>query len=70
MDYVPNVIHDNAASQTLCRAQRWDEFRLCWIEMAKDGVLPANDTYSMLISEVAKAGLVSGSLLWIKHMRE
>ncbi|KAJ8434682.1 hypothetical protein Cgig2_024754 [Carnegiea gigantea] len=37
--------------------------------MAKDGVLPANDPYSMLISEFGKASLVSGSLLWIKHMK-
>jgi len=68
-DYVPNVIHYNVVLQTLCRARRWDELRLCWNEMAENGVLPTNNTYSMLISEYGKAGLVSESLLWIKHMK-
>lgn len=68
-DYVPNVIHYNVVLRTLGRAQRWDELRLCWIEMAKDGVLPTNNTYSMLVDVYGKAGLVEESLLWIKHMR-
>lgn len=68
-DYVPNVIHYNVVLRTLGRAQRWDELRLCWIEMARDGILPTNNTYSMLIDVYGKAGLVNESLLWIKHMR-
>ncbi|RVX08616.1 Pentatricopeptide repeat-containing protein [Vitis vinifera] len=34
-DYVPNVIHYNVVLRVLGRAQKWDELRLCWIEMAK-----------------------------------
>ncbi|KAL2938038.1 hypothetical protein RDABS01_021487 [Bienertia sinuspersici] len=68
-DYVPNVIHYNVVLRMLGRAERWDELRLCWIEMAKDGVLPTNNTYSMLVDVYGKAGLVEESLLWIKHMR-
>ncbi|KMT02013.1 hypothetical protein BVRB_9g208830 [Beta vulgaris subsp. vulgaris] len=68
-DYVPNIIHYNVVLRTLGRAQRWDELRLCWIEMARDGVLPSNNTYSMLVDVYGKAGLVEESLLWIKHMR-
>ncbi|KAL5710940.1 hypothetical protein ACHQM5_021445 [Ranunculus cassubicifolius] len=37
-DYIPNVIHYNVVLRVLGRAQKWDELRLCWIEMAKDGV--------------------------------
>ncbi|KNA03553.1 hypothetical protein SOVF_208020, partial [Spinacia oleracea] len=68
-DFAPNVIHYNVVLRKLGRAQRWDELRLCWIEMAKDGVLPTNNTYSMLVDVYGKAGLVEESLLWIKHMR-
>ncbi|KAI9122536.1 hypothetical protein K1719_006376 [Acacia pycnantha] len=46
-EYVPNVIHYNVVIRALGKAQRWDELRLCWIEMAKSGVLPANDTYRL-----------------------
>lgn len=67
--YVPNVIHYNIVLRALGRAQRWDELRLCWVEMAKNGVLPTNNTYGMLVDVYAKAGLVKEALLWIKHMR-
>ncbi|MCH92736.1 pentatricopeptide repeat-containing protein, partial [Trifolium medium] len=52
----------------LGRAQQWDELRLCWIEMAKNNVLPTNNTYSMLVHCYGKAGLAKEALLWIKHM--
>ncbi|KAJ4975427.1 hypothetical protein NE237_000533 [Protea cynaroides] len=68
-DYVPNVIHYNVVLRSLGRAQRWDELRLCWIEMAKDGVLPTNNTYGMLVDVYGKAGLVKEALLWLRHMR-
>lgn len=68
-EYVPNVIHYNVVLRVLGRAQRWDELRLCWIEMAKKGVLPTNNTYSMLVDVYGKAGLVKEALLWIKHMK-
>ncbi|CAA0817940.1 Pentatricopeptide repeat-containing protein [Striga hermonthica] len=68
-DYVPNVIHYNIVLRELGRAKKWDELRLCWIEMAKKGVLPTNNTYSMLIDVYGKAGLVKEALLWIKHMK-
>ncbi|KAE8075877.1 hypothetical protein FH972_014560 [Carpinus fangiana] len=68
--YVPNVIHYNVVLRALGRAQKWDELRLCWIEMAKNGVLPTNNTYGMLIDVYGKAGLVKESILWIKHMRQ
>ncbi|OMO88989.1 hypothetical protein CCACVL1_08074 [Corchorus capsularis] len=68
-EYVPNVIHYNIVLRALGRAQRWDELRLCWIEMAKYGVLPTNNTYGMLVDVYGKAGLVKEALLWIKHMR-
>lgn len=68
--YVPNVIHYNVVLRALGRAQKWDELRLCWIEMAKNGVLPSNNTYGMLVDVYGKAGLVKESLLWIKHMRQ
>ncbi|KAJ8748321.1 hypothetical protein K2173_001740 [Erythroxylum novogranatense] len=68
-DYVPNVIHYNIVLRALGRAQRWDELRLCWIEMAKNGILPTNNTYGMLIDVYGKAGLVMEALMWIKHMR-
>ncbi|KAK6282020.1 hypothetical protein POUND7_015845 [Theobroma cacao] len=68
-DYVPNVIHYNIVLRALGRAQKWDELRLCWIEMAKNGVLPTNNTYGMLVDVYGKAGLVKEALLWIKHMR-
>jgi len=67
-DYVPNVIHYNIVLRVLGRAKRWDELRLCWMDMAKNGVLPTNNTYGMLVDVYAKAGLVE-ALLWIKHMR-
>ena len=68
-DYVPNVIHYNVVLRVLGRAQKWDELRLCWIEMAKNGVLPTNNTYGMLVDVYGKAGLVKEALLWIKHMK-
>lgn len=37
--------------------------------MAKNGVLPTNNTYSMLVDVYGKAGLVQEALLWIRHMR-
>ncbi|KAG5233432.1 pentatricopeptide repeat-containing protein [Salix suchowensis] len=67
-NYVPNVIHYNIVLRVLGRAKRWDELRLCWMDMAKNGVLPTNNTYGMLVDVYAKAGLVE-ALLWIKHMR-
>ncbi|KAF5175866.1 Pentatricopeptide repeat-containing protein [Thalictrum thalictroides] len=69
-DYVANVIHYNVVLRVLGRAQKWDELRLCWIEMAKDGVFPSNNTYGMLVDVYAKAGLVKEALLWIKHMKQ
>ena len=68
--YVPNVIHYNVVLRALGRAQKWDELRLCWVEMAKNGVLPTNNTYGMLVDVYAKAGLMKESLLWIKHMKQ
>ncbi|KAM7274741.1 hypothetical protein ACFE04_016607 [Oxalis oulophora] len=68
-EYVPNVIHYNIVLRALGRAQRWDELRLCWIDMAKNGVLPTNNTYGMLIDVYGKSGLVKEAVLWIKHMR-
>lgn len=68
-DYIPNVIHYNVVLRALGRAQKWDELRLCWIEMSKKGVLATNNTYSMLVDVYGKAGLVKESLLWIKHMK-
>ena len=68
-DYIPNVIHYNVVLQKLGRAQRWDELRRCWIQMASDKVLPSNNTYSMLVDVYGKAGLVEESLMWIKHMK-
>lgn len=68
-NYVPNVIHYNIVLRAHGRAQRWDELRRYWIEMAKNGVLPTNNTYGMLVDVYGKAGLVTEALLWIKHMR-
>ncbi|CAA3007091.1 pentatricopeptide repeat-containing protein At1g73710 [Olea europaea var. sylvestris] len=68
-EYVPNVIHYNVVLRALGRAQKWDELRLRWIEMAKNGVVPTNNTYGMLVDVYGKAGLVKESLLWIKHMK-
>lgn len=68
-DYVPNVIHYNIVLRALGRAQKWDELRLCWNEMAENGIVPTNNTYGMLIDVYGKAGLVKEALLWIKHMR-
>lgn len=68
-DYVHNVIHYNIVLRALGRAEKWDELRLCWIEMAKNGVLPTNNTYGMLVDVYGKAGLAKEALLWIKHMR-
>ncbi|KAK8966668.1 Pentatricopeptide repeat-containing protein [Platanthera guangdongensis] len=67
--YFPNSIHYNVVFRTLGRSQRWDELRLCWIEMANDGVLPTNNTYATLIDVYGKAGLVKEALLWLKHMK-
>ncbi|XP_010908946.1 pentatricopeptide repeat-containing protein At1g73710 [Elaeis guineensis] len=68
-DYLANPIHYNIVLRTLGRARRWDELRLCWIDMAKDGVLPTNNTYATLIDAYGKAGLVKEALLWLKHMK-
>ncbi|KAJ0110416.1 hypothetical protein Patl1_02190 [Pistacia atlantica] len=68
-EYAHNVIHYNVVLRALGRAQKWDELRLCWIEMAQNGVLPTNNTYGMLVDVYAKSGLAKESLLWIKHMR-
>ncbi|KAA8524460.1 hypothetical protein F0562_010883 [Nyssa sinensis] len=68
-EYLPNVIHYNVVLRALGRARKWDELRLCWIEMAKKGVLPTNNTYGMLVDVYGKAGLVKEALLWIRHMR-
>lgn len=68
-DYVPNVIHYNIVLRALGRAKKWDELRLCWNEMAQNGVVPTNNTYGMLVDVYGKAGLVKEALLWIKHMR-
>ncbi|KAL3624734.1 hypothetical protein CASFOL_031402 [Castilleja foliolosa] len=68
-DYIPNVIHYNVVLRSLGKAKKWDELRLCWIEMAKKSILPSNNTYSMLVDVYGKAGLVKESLLWIKHMK-
>ncbi|KAJ4729872.1 Pentatricopeptide repeat-containing protein [Melia azedarach] len=68
-EYAPNVIHYNIVLRALGRAQKWDELRLRWIDMAKNGVLPTNNTYGMLVDVYGKAGLVKESLLWIKHMK-
>lgn len=68
-EYEHNVIHYNVVLRALGRAQKWDELRLCWIEMAQHGVMPTNNTYGMLVDVYAKSGLVKESLLWIKHMR-
>ncbi|KAM6549190.1 hypothetical protein CsatB_020866 [Cannabis sativa] len=67
-EYEPNVIHYNIVLRVLGRAQKWDELRLCWIDMAKNGVFPTNNTYGMLVDVYGKAGLVKEALLWIKHM--
>ncbi|KAF3443858.1 hypothetical protein FNV43_RR13548 [Rhamnella rubrinervis] len=68
-EYVPNVIHYNVVLRALGRAQKWDELRLCWIDMAKNGVLATNNTYGMLVDVYGKAGLVKEAFLWIKHMK-
>ncbi|KAL4394882.1 hypothetical protein AHAS_Ahas02G0196400 [Arachis hypogaea] len=67
--YVPNVIHYNVVFRVLGKAQRCNQLRLLWIEMAKNGVSPTSNTYSMLVDVYGKAGLVREALLWIKHMR-
>ena len=38
--------------------------------MAKNGVLPTNNAYGMLVDVYAKDRLMKESLLWIKHMRQ
>ncbi|RDX68876.1 Pentatricopeptide repeat-containing protein, partial [Mucuna pruriens] len=37
--------------------------------MARNAVLPTNNTYSMLVDVYGKAGLLQEALLWIRHMR-
>ncbi|KAF6167668.1 hypothetical protein GIB67_031251 [Kingdonia uniflora] len=69
-DYLPNVIHYNVVLRALGRAQKLDELRLCWIEMARDGVFPTNHTYGMLVDVYAKAGLAKEALLWVRHMKQ
>ncbi|KAI3698254.1 hypothetical protein L2E82_41642 [Cichorium intybus] len=68
-EYSPNVIHYNVVLRALGRARKWDELRRCWIDMAKKGVFPTNNTYGMLVDVYGKAGLVKEALLWIKHMK-
>ncbi|CAK9183264.1 unnamed protein product [Ilex paraguariensis] len=68
-EYVSNVVHYNVVLQALGRARRWDELRLSWIEMAKIGVLPTNNTYGMLVDVYEKVSLVKKVFLWIKHMK-
>ncbi|XP_048137797.1 pentatricopeptide repeat-containing protein At1g73710 isoform X3 [Rhodamnia argentea] len=68
-DYVPNVIHYNIVLRALGRAQKWDDLRRCWIEMAERGVFPTHNTYGMLVDVYGKAGMVKEALLWIKHMK-
>ncbi|KAK4799112.1 hypothetical protein SAY86_024477 [Trapa natans] len=68
-DYAPNVIHYNIVLRALGRSQRWDDLRICWVDMAKNGVLPTNNTYSMLVDVYGKAGLMKEAILWIKHMK-
>ncbi|XP_042049695.1 pentatricopeptide repeat-containing protein At1g73710-like isoform X1 [Salvia splendens] len=68
-DYTPNVIHYNVVLRALGRAQKWNELRLCWIEMSEKGVVATNNTYGMLVDVYGKAGLVKEALLWIKHMK-
>ncbi|KAK2419984.1 pentatricopeptide repeat-containing protein [Trifolium repens] len=67
--YVHNVIHYNVVLRALGRAHKWDILRLCWIDMAKNNVLPTNTTYSTLVDCYAKAGRAKEALLWIKDMR-
>ncbi|CAM8998620.1 unnamed protein product [Rhodiola kirilowii] len=68
-EYVPNVIHYNVVLRALGKARKWDELRLCWVDMAKNNVLPTNNTYGTLIDVYGRAGLVKEAVLWIKHMR-
>ncbi|XP_071702591.1 pentatricopeptide repeat-containing protein At1g73710 [Rutidosis leptorrhynchoides] len=68
-DYLPNVIHYNVVLRVLGRSRKWDELRRCWIDMAKNGILPTNNTYGMLVDVYGKAGFVKEALLWIKHMK-
>ncbi|KAL9256614.1 Pentatricopeptide repeat-containing protein [Drosera capensis] len=68
-DYVPNVVHYQVVLRSLGLACRWDELRLCWIEMGKDGVVPTNYVYSMLVDVCGRAGFVREALWWIKEMR-
>ncbi|CAN7054354.1 hypothetical protein IGI04_028780 [Brassica rapa subsp. trilocularis] len=68
--YSSNVIHYNIVLRALGRAAKWDELRLCWLEMSRSGVLPTNNTYGMLVDVYGKAGLVKEALLWIKHMEQ
>ncbi|KAG6430223.1 hypothetical protein SASPL_108285 [Salvia splendens] len=59
----------STTSSLFWRAQKWDELRLCWIEMSEKGVVATNNTYGMLVDVYGKAGLVKEALLWIKHMK-
>ncbi|KAJ6807854.1 pentatricopeptide repeat-containing protein-like [Iris pallida] len=68
-NYVPNTIHYNILLRTLGKSQKWDELRIHWLHMAKDGIFPSNNTYGTLIDVFGKAGLVKESLLWLKHMK-
>ncbi|XP_045811345.1 pentatricopeptide repeat-containing protein At1g73710-like [Trifolium pratense] len=67
--YFHNVIHYNVVLRALGRAHKWGLLRLCWIDMAKNNVLPKNTTYSMLVDCYGKARRTKEALLWIKHMR-
>ncbi|KAJ0960912.1 hypothetical protein J5N97_001210 [Dioscorea zingiberensis] len=67
--YTPNAIHYNVVLRALGRARRWDELRLCWIDMARDGLLPTNNTYATLIDVYDKAGLPKLAVAWLKHMK-
>ncbi|CAN1844276.1 Pentatricopeptide repeat-containing protein At1g73710 [Linum perenne] len=68
-DYKPVFVDYFIVLQALGHALKWDEWKHYWAEMAKSGVYPEKSTYAMLVSVFGKAGLVTESLLWIKHMK-
>ncbi|ONK61336.1 uncharacterized protein A4U43_C08F28810 [Asparagus officinalis] len=69
ISYNPNPIHYNIALRALGKAKKWDELRIYWVQMEKDGVFPTNNTYGTLIDVFSKGGLVKEALLWLKHMK-
>ncbi|CAN1123834.1 Pentatricopeptide repeat-containing protein At1g73710 [Linum perenne] len=68
-DYKPVFVDYFIVLQALGHALKWDKWKHYWAEMAKSGVYPEKSTYAMLVSVFGKAGLVTESLLWIKHMK-